>query len=67
MVIKISQNEFLALRLSHGMYEEANKEYLMQYNGGLFPMRTNLWKILHWADIMAASIEGDVIRKKYTR
>jgi len=63
----VTQNEFLALKLTDGMYDEANKAYLQQYGAGFFPMRTNLHKVMHWADHMAASIEGDTIRKKYVR
>jgi len=65
--IKMTENEFLAIRLSHGMFDDSNKDYLKQYNWGHWPMRNNLYKIVHIADYMASSAEGDVMRKKYTR
>ena len=65
--IAMTENEFLAIRLSHGMFDESNKDYLKQYNWGHWPMQNNLYKIVHIADYMASSAEGDTIRKKYTR
>jgi hypothetical protein len=65
--IKMTENEFLAIRLSHGMFDDSNKDYLKQYNWGHWPMKNNLYKIVHIADYMASSAEGDVMRKKYTR
>jgi hypothetical protein len=62
--VTMSEKEFLALRLSHGMYSEGNKEYLKQYNAGFYPIRTNLHNIIHWADHMAACIEGDDTKRK---
>jgi hypothetical protein len=65
--VKLTQNEYLALKLTDGLYDKANEAYLKQYGAGYFPMRTNLHKIMHWADHMAASIENDPVRQKFTR
>lgn len=64
--VTVSENEYLGMRLTDGLYDDTNKKYLQQYGAGNFPMRTNLHKILHWADHMAASIENDPIRQKMT-
>ena len=65
--VTMTQTEYLAIKLTDGLYDDSNKSYLQQYGAGPFPMRTNLHKIMHWADHMAASAEGDVIRAKYVR
>ena len=54
--IKVTKNELLAIKLHDGMYDEANKPYLL----GWLPeqkVRTSLVHILHHADMMAARIE----------
>ena len=56
--IKMSKLEYIGLKLTDGMYEEANKTYYIQY----FPqnvLRSNIAYILHQADMMATHIEGD--------
>lgn len=58
--ISISQNEWLGIRLSDGMYDEATKPYLVNYSA--YPMKTNIHRILHWADHMASQIENDKSR-----
>ena len=65
--VKLTEVEYLSIKLTDGMYDEASKKYLQQYGAGNFPMRTNLHKIMHWADHMAASIENDLVRQKMTR
>lgn len=54
--IKYSFNEMLAIQVHDGLYDEANKKYLMSYSAETKP-RTNLLYILHQADLMAARIE----------
>jgi hypothetical protein len=49
-------NEMLAILTHDGLYDEANKKYLMGFLPEQKP-RTNLIYILHQADIMAARIE----------
>ena len=54
--ITMSENEYLALRLTDGMYEEANKTYLMQYLDEN-KIKSNLSILLHQADMLASRIE----------
>lgn len=65
--VEVTQKEFISIKLTDGLYDDGNKSYLQQYGAGPFPMRTNLHKIMHWADHMAASIENDSIRTKLIR
>lgn len=65
--VTMTQTEYLAIKLTDGVYDDSAKKYLVQYGAGPFPMRTNLHKVMHWADHMAASQEQDVVRKKMTR
>ena len=56
--IKLSKLEYIGLKLTDGLYEEANKTYYIQY----FPqnvLRSNIAYILHQADMMATHIEYD--------
>lgn len=54
--IQYSFNEMLAIQTHDGLYDEANKKYLVSYAPELKP-RTNLVYILHQADLMSARIE----------
>ena len=56
--IPMSQTEYLGLRLTDGMYEDANKSYLITYQPE-FSLRSNIARICHAADTMATFIEGD--------
>jgi predicted HD phosphohydrolase len=56
--IPMNQTEYLGLRLTDGMYEEANKGYLVTYQPE-FSLRSNISRICHAADTMATFIEGD--------
>jgi hypothetical protein len=49
-------NEMLAIQTHDGLYDEANKKYLMTYMPEQKP-RTCLPHVLHFADMMAARIE----------
>ena len=54
--IQITQKEYLGIKLSDGMYDEASAHYLKSYRlGG--ELKTLLPKILHWADHMATTVE----------
>jgi hypothetical protein len=57
--ISVSENEFLAIKLHDGLYEEGNKVYYMAY-GKEFQIKTNLVHILHQADLMSAKIEDQI-------
>jgi len=60
--IKISKKEFIGIRLTDGMYEEANKSYLIAYKSE-FQLRSTIQYILHQADMMAAQIEGRLTKE----
>ena len=56
--IKMSEIEYLALRLTDGMYEEANKGYYMGF-GENKNLKTNLPYLLHNADMLATRWEKE--------
>lgn len=55
--IQITMNEWLGIKLSDGVYDEGNKSYLVNY--APYAMKTNIHKIIHWADHIASSVEND--------
>ena len=56
--IAMTDNEYIGLRLTDGLYEEANKSYYIAYQPER-QLRTNIAYILHQADMMATHIEYD--------
>ena len=56
--IKMNEVEYLALRLTDGMYEKANKDYFMGYGEGK-NLKTNLPHLLHNADSLATRWEKE--------
>lgn len=54
--IEVSKNELLSIKLHDGIYDDANKPYLMGWLPEQKP-RTSLVHILHHADMLAARIE----------
>lgn len=56
--IDYTKNELLAIKLHDGVYDEANKPYLINWLPEQKP-RTSLIYILHHADMMAARIEWE--------
>lgn len=54
--IKYSLNEMITIKTHDGLYDEANKSYLISYSPETKP-RTSLPYIVHQADLMAARIE----------
>ena len=54
--VKYTFNEMVAIQTHDGLYDEANKKYLMTYMPETKP-RTALPYIIHQADLMAARIE----------
>jgi len=54
--IKLTQNEWLAIKLHDGLYDPANEPYLKSYMPETRP-RTSLVFIVHQADLMASRIE----------
>ena len=56
--VKVTDKEYIGIKLTDGLYDEANKSYLMSYNPD-WQLRSNLPYILHQADMMATHIEYD--------
>ena len=56
--VNMTENEYIGLRLTDGLYEEANKGYYMNWSKDN-QLSTNLAYILHQADMMASKIEFD--------
>jgi hypothetical protein len=54
--VSYTKNEFLAIKLHDGLYDDANKPYLINWAPETKP-RTSLIYIVHQADLMAARIE----------
>jgi hypothetical protein len=55
--IVITENEWLSIKLSDGLYYDGNKSYLMNSTPGA--MKTSLPYIIHWADHLASRVEKD--------
>lgn len=58
--IAITETEWLAIKLSDGIYDDGNKSYLINY--APYAMKTTLPAIIHWADHMASTVENDLGR-----
>ena len=56
--VPMSECEYIGLRLTDGMYEEANKSYYISYQPER-QLRSNIAYILHQADMMVTHIEYD--------
>jgi hypothetical protein len=55
--IQITQKEWLGIKLSDGLYDEGSKEYYINFVP--YGMKTNLPRIIHWADHMSSQTEND--------
>lgn len=60
--IVVSQNEWIAIKCSDGLYDEGNKTYLSNPHKQQ-QLRSNLVNIIHWADHMACRMEYDLWRR----
>ena len=60
--VKVTDKEYIGIKLTDGLYDDANKSYLMTYNPD-FSLKSNMAHILHQADMMATYIEGDMWNK----
>jgi hypothetical protein len=54
--VTMSENEYIAIRLTDGMYEEANVTYLTGYSEDK-KIKSNISILLHQADMLASRIE----------
>ena len=60
--IKVSQKEFLGIRLHDGVFDEANKAYFFSYQESS-RQKTSLVSVLHSADFLASKVEYDIWKK----
>ena len=60
--IKVTDKEYLSIKLSDGLYDEANAPYLKTYQKE-FKLKFGLPYIIHWADHMSTQIEYDSFMK----
>lgn len=60
--VTMSEDEFLAIKLQAGLYEESNKSYFMAFSEE-YKLRSNLPYILHQADAVSARIESQMSSK----
>ena len=66
--VSMTENEYMAIRLHDGIYDDANKAYFISHNPDS-KFRSNIVNILHQADFMASKIEYDrwaVSNKSFT-
>jgi hypothetical protein len=57
--ISVTQNEFLAIKLHDGLFEESNKPYYITYSPDT-EIKSNLPYVLHQADLMASRVENRI-------
>ena len=62
--VQMTENEYLGLKLTDGLYEEANKSDYIDYSPDR-SLRTNIAYICHQADMMATHIEYDQWKRGY--
>jgi hypothetical protein len=56
--VKVTDKEYIGIKLTDGLYDDANSAYLKSYNPA-YNLRSNIAYILHQADMMATHIEFD--------
>jgi len=55
--VKYTKKEMLGMKMADGLFKEANKDYFMAK--GIFPNKTSIGYIIHWADWMSANAEKE--------
>ena len=60
--IKVSKNEFLAIKLHDGLFSDGNKPYFFS-NTPHSRMKTSIVSILHSADFLASKVEYDIWKR----
>ena len=58
--IKLTENEWMTIKLHDGLYDQANEPYLKSFMPEQKP-RTSMVFIIHQADLMAARIEFEKV------
>ena len=56
--VDMTEQEYIAMRLTDGLYEDGNKSYLMSYMPE-YGLKSNLPHILHQGDMMSTKIENE--------
>ena len=56
--VKISETEYIGIKLTDGLYVDSNKDYLITWNKD-HKLKTELPTIMHQADMIAANFERD--------
>ena len=60
--VKVSQKEFLGIRLHDGVFDEANKAYFFSYQESS-RQKTSIVSVLHSADFLASKVEYDIWKR----
>ena len=53
--VKVTDKEYIGIKLTDGLYDDANTAYLKSYNPD-FNLRSNMAYILHQADMMRLTL-----------
>jgi len=56
--IKVTEKEYIGIKLTDGLYVDSNKDYLISWNKD-HRLKTQLPTIMHQADLIAANFERD--------
>lgn len=60
--VKVEENEWIAIQLTDGLYDEANKEYYISYDPNK-ALKSSFPYLMHQADIMATRFEWERWKK----
>ena len=63
--VKVNMKETLAIKVSDGLYDEANTYYMKVFDASR-SLKNHLPYIIHWADHMATQAEYDEWKRGYT-
>lgn len=61
--VKYTANELLGMKMADGLFDEGNKSMFL--GNDVYPHKTSIGYVVHWADWMAAMAEKDEMRKIY--
>ena len=61
--IKVTEKEYLGIKLTDGMYDEYNQKYLKTYSPD-DKLRSSICYILHWADHMSTIAEQCELKRR---
>lgn len=58
--VKLTDTEWLSIKLSDGLYDESTKSYLKTFTP--YPLESSLPRIIHVADYLSSQVENDFTR-----